>query len=647
MIHLTFQDGKSVSFPKGTLGLSIVQQLYPSLAETILAMEVNGLVCDLSYAIQTDATVRFLTWDDQEGKQVFWHSAAHLLAAACMQLYPGIQLGIGPAIEQGFYYDMDLGSYSLQMLDMEKIEQTMLELAGQKHIFSCRAVTYNQAIDFFTTANQPYKVELLKALKDPTKITLYQQGDFVDLCKGPHLPHVGLIKAVKILNIAGAYWRGNENNKQLTRLYGIAFPHQEALNLFLQARQEALQRNHQNLNKTLQLFTFSDKVGLGLPLWLPNGALLCERLIQFLRQEQLKRGYQPVITPHIGHKALYITSGHYEKYRQDCFQPIETGQDEEAYLLKPMNCPHHCEIYNHTLRSYKDLPLRFAEFGTIYRYESHGALNGLVRTRCFTQDDAHIFCRQDQVEQEIKQVIDLILYVFKVFQFTDYTARLSFRDPLSDHYIGQDQDWELAEQALQNIASCTGLKTTCHLGEAAFYGPKVDFIVKDTLGRSWQLGTVQLDYQLPVRFDLYYIGADGKKHRPVMIHRAPFGSLERFIAILTEHTGGKYPVWLAPEQVVILPISEKYIAYAAKIHRQLIEKNLLSHIDSRNETIRKKIREAELRKVPYMMVLGQQEEDNQTITVRKRGRKASQTMDLKTFVEWLSREIQEKRDDIL
>lgn len=631
MINIHLVDGRSKQIPKGTIGASIAEQFGEPSVYAILAMEVNGTVCDLNRPIETDATIRFLRWDDDAGKQVFWHSSAHLLAAALAELYSPVFFGIGPAIEQGFYYDVDLGTEAAQLLDLAAIEQRMLALAHQKEPFVRRSVSKAEAIAFFTRKEDPYKLELIQGLEDGT-ITFYQQGDFIDLCKGPHLPHAGFVKAVKLLNVSGAYWRGNEKNKQLTRIYGIAFPEKQALTAFLTLRAEAQKRNHQKIGQDLELFAFSAKVGLGLPLWLPKGAILYQNLMQFLQGEQVKRGYQPVITPHIGHKELYITSGHYEKYQEDCFQPIRTNEEEEAYLLKPMNCPHHCEIYAHVPRSYKDLPLRLAEFGTVYRYELHGALHGLTRTRCFTQDDAHIFCRPDQVQEEFSKVIDLVLHVFNVFQFADYTARLSFRDPASNAYIGKAEDWEVAEQSIRTVAANKGLATTVALGEAAFYGPKVDFIVKDALGRKWQLGTIQLDYQLPLRFDLTYIGADGRKQRPVMIHRAPFGSLERFIAILIEHTGGKFPFWLAPEQITLLPVSEKYNDYAATLHQLFLEKGLRSHVDSRNETIGKRIRETELRKVPYMLVLGEKEASDQTVTVRKQGGGGQETLALQIFV---------------
>lgn len=647
MITVQFDDGSSQSFPKGSSCYDIAKVRYASAVDRIVAVKANGMLCDWATVLEGDTTLNFLTFEDQEGGHVFWHSSAHLLAAACFKLYPNIQLGIGPAIEQGFYYDIDFGSYDVKQLDLARIEKTMLELAGRKDSFYRRSISRQDAIELFRAKGQYYKLEILDHIPDQDEITIYQQGDFFDLCRGPHLSHTGLVGAVKILNVAGAYWKGNEKNKQLTRIYAISFPNQADLDLFLRNREEAKQYNHQVLNKSLNLFTISHKVGLGLPMWLPNGAILRERLIDFLRKEQYKRGYKPVVTPHIGHKSLYITSGHYEKYREDCFNAIETGQDGESYLLKPMNCPHHCEIYNYTLRSYKDLPLRMAEFGTICRYELHGALQGLVRTRCFTQDDAHIFCTQDGIVEEITQVIDLILYVLKSFNFTDYTARLSFRDPKSNQYIGAVEDWDRAEQALTEITTSMGLKTVYVLGEAAFYGPKVDFIVKDTWGRPWQIGTVQLDYQLPIRFDLWYIGPDGKQHRPVMIHRASFGSLERFIALLTEHTKGNYPVWLAPEQVVILPLSDHYIDYANRFYNLLVDRNITAYIDDRSETISKKIREAELRKVPYIAVLGQKEMDSSAVAMRKRSNKKQYSLPMERFVDLLLQEIIEHRDDIL
>ncbi|MGI2299233.1 threonine--tRNA ligase [Candidatus Cardinium hertigii] len=631
MIHI-LMNGQTNSFPKGITGLAICQQL--GTAVDVLAVQVNGVVYDLTRPIEVDATLHFLRWEDEAGKQIFWHSSAHLLAAALTVCYPSVTFGIGPPIAEGFYYDVDLGPHPAHTLDLAAIEKEMIRLAQRKDPFVRRVISKQEAIAFFTKKKDVYKLELLEGLEDGT-ITFYQQGDFVDLCKGAHLPHTGWIKAVKILNVSAAYWRGNVKNKQLTRIYGITFPTKKELADFLHRRAEAQKRSHVKIGKALGLFTFSEKVGLGLPLWLPKGALLCDTLVQFLKKEQIKRGYQPVVTPHIGHKALYISSGHYEKYQTDCFQPIRTA--EEEYLLKPMNCPHHCEIYTSTPRSYKELPIRLAEFGTVYRYELHGALHGLTRTRCFTQDDAHIFCRSDQVPEEFAKVIDLVRYVFGLFDFKDYTAQLSFRDPNSNTYMGDAQDWDLAETAIQAIAQEKSLQTTVVLGEAAFYGPKVDFMVKDALGRSWQLGTVQLDYQLPIRFDLTYMGADGQKHRPVMIHRAPFGSLERFIAILIEHTAGKFPLWLAPEQVVVLSLSDKYASYATVVHQKLLEKEIRATLDIRSETIGKKVREATLRKVPYILVVGEKEMASETVAIRKENNQIS--MALNDFIQQIGAEV--------
>ncbi|ROT47326.1 threonine--tRNA ligase [Candidatus Cardinium hertigii] len=623
-------------FPKGITGLQIAHQIDLPFIQSVLALQVNGVTYDLMRAIEVDATIRFLTWDDQEGKQLFWHSSAYLLASALTILYPDIKLGIGSAIDQGFYYDVDIGIHASDGLNIEAIEKKILALASRKEPFIRQTLAKQEAVDFFANQKNAYKLELVEGLEEHT-ITFYQQGNFIDVCRGPHLPHTGFIKAVRILNMGGAYWLGNEKNKQLTRIYGITFPEKKALTTFLTLREEAKKRNHQKIGKALGLFTFSEKVGLGLPLWLPKGALLCDTLVQFLKKEQTKRGYQPVITPHIGHKALYITSGHYDKYKEDCFQPICTAESDETYLLKPMNCPHHCEIYNSEPRSYKDLPLRLAEFGTVYRYELHGALHGLTRTRSFTQDDAHIFCCPDQVREEFAAVIDLVLYVFGIFHFTNYTACLSFRDQNSDAYIGRSADWDLAEQAIQEVTQEKGLQTICAMGEAAFYGPKVDFIVQDALGRKWQLGTVQLDYQLPMRFGLSYIGADGQKHTPVMIHRAPFGSLERFIAILIEQTGGNFPLWLAPEQVALLSLSDKHNVYAMDVHQMLLERGVRSVLDLRNETIGKKVRDTTLRKVPYILVVGDKEMMDKTLSVRKRG--VPTNIPVNDFIEQVCAEI--------
>jgi threonyl-tRNA synthetase len=616
-IHITLPDGSVKTFARGITSLEVAQQISEGLARQVLVALVNGQVWDLSRPISEGTTVQLLTWEDESGKKAFWHSSAHLLAEALETLYPGVKLGIGPPIAQGFYYDIDFGDYAFDASHLPQVEAKMLELARLKNAYQRIPISKEAAIKHYQAKADPYKLELLQDLADG-QITFYQQGNFIDLCKGPHIPHTGLIKAIKLLNIAGAYWRGNEKNKQLTRIYGISFPQQKELTDYLSALEEAQKRNHQKLGKELKLFTFSEKVGIGLPLWLPRGALLRENLEQFLRKAQVKAGYQSVVTPHIGSKSLYVTSGHYEKYGQDSFQPIHTPHVGEEFLLKPMNCPHHCEIYKHEPRSYKELPLRFAEFGTVYRYEQHGELHGLSRTRGFTQDDAHIFCRPDQVKQEFSQVIDLVSYVFSSLGFTDYQAQLSFRDPKQPgKYIGKAEDWDKAEQAIQEVVIEKGLPATKVLGEAAFYGPKLDFMVQDALGRKWQLGTVQLDYQLPERFELTYIGADNQKHRPVMIHRAPFGSLERFIAILLEHTAGKLPVWLAPEQVAILPVSEKFSTYANQVHKTLIDSNIRCFIDHRDEKIGKKIREAELQKIPYMLIVGEKEQTENTVAVRR------------------------------
>ena len=635
-IHITFPDGSVKSLPKGVTGLELAQGISEGLARQVVAMSVNGKIWDATRPLHQDATVQLLTWNDEGGKSTFWHSSAHLLAEALEALYPGIQLGIGPAIERGFYYDVDFGQYDFDASHLEKIEAKMLALAQQKNVYKRIEISKSNAIQHFQEKGDVYKLELLEGLEDG-QITFYEQGAFTDLCKGPHIPHTGFIKAIKLLNIAGAYWRGNEKNKQLTRIYGITFPQAKELKAYLALLEEAKKRNHQKLGKELGLFTFSEKVGIGLPLWLPKGAMLRERLEQFLREAQLKTGYQPVVTPHIGHKNLYVTSGHYEKYGQDSFQPIHTPHEGEEFLLKPMNCPHHCELYKSEPRSYKDLPVRLAEFGTVYRYEQHGELHGLARTRGFTQDDAHIFCRPDQVKAEFAKVIDLVLYVFKALDLQAYTAQISLRDPAkAEKYIGSEEAWAQAEQAIQEVVAEKGLKATKELGEAAFYGPKLDFMVKDALGRNWQLGTVQLDYQLPERFELEYVGADNKKHRPVMIHRAPFGSLERFIALLIEHTGGKFPFWLTPDQLAILPISEKYADYADQVCRTLAAHNIRGFVDHRDEKIGKKIRDTELRKVPYMLIVGEKEVLDNTVAVRKQGEGDQGSRSVEEFITMIT-----------
>ncbi|OJW72272.1 MAG: threonine--tRNA ligase [Candidatus Amoebophilus sp. 36-38] len=618
-LNITLPDGTVKQFAKGVTSLEIAQSISEGLAKHSLVAFVNGSVWDITRPIGEDAMVQILTWKDEAGKKAFWHSTAHLMAEALESLYPGIKLGIGPAIASGFYYDIDFGSHSFDASHFPRIEEKIMELAHQNNLYQRLVVTKDAAKNFFKKKGDPYKLELIEELEDG-HITFYKQGNFTDLCRGPHIPHTGFIKAIKLLNIAGAYWRGNEKNKQLTRIYGISFPDQKELKSYLHLLEEAQKRNHQRIGKELKLFTFSEKVGIGLPLWLPRGTLLREQLERFLRQAQVKAGYQPVVTPHIAHKQLYITSGHYDKYGEDSFQPIRTPHVGEEFFLKPMNCPHHCEIYKHEPRSYRDLPIRLAEFGTVYRYEQHGELHGLARTRCFTQDDAHIFCRNDQVKEEFSKVINLVSYVFNALGFKDYTAQLSFRDPQQLHkYIGNMEDWDKAEAAIEEVAKTQGLNTSKVLGEAAFYGPKLDFMVKDALGRSWQLGTVQLDYQLPVRFELAYTGEDNKKHTPVMIHRAPFGSLERFIAILLEHTAGKLPAWLSPEQVAILPISEKYAAYAEQIAQKLRDKEIRCFIDHRDEKMGKKVRDAEITKIPYMLIVGEKEQLEAKVSVRRQG----------------------------
>lgn len=642
MINITFPDGAVRQYEAGTSALQIAQSISEGLARNVLAAKVNGEVWDANRPISADATLSLLTWNDLEGKETMWHSSAHLMAEALEALYPGVKFGIGPPIENGFYYDIDLGGQSLSSDDFGKIEKKMLELAQQKNAYTRKEVSKNDAIAYFREKGDEYKLDLLEDLEDG-KITFYTQGNFTDLCRGPHIPNTGFIKAVKLLNLAGAYWRGDESKKQLTRVYGITFPKQKELDEYLVMLEEAKKRDHRKLGRELELFTFSEKVGMGLPMWLPNGAALRERLQQFLQKAQLKAGYLPVITPHIGHKNLYVTSGHYEKYGKDSFQPIKTPQEGEEFFLKPMNCPHHCEIYKSKPRSYKDLPVRFAEFGTVYRYEQHGELHGLTRVRGFTQDDAHLFCRPDQVKEEFCKVIDLVLYVFKALEFTDYTAQISLRDKTDrSKYIGTDENWNKAEQAIIEAAAEKNLRTVVEYGEAAFYGPKLDFMVRDAIGRKWQLGTIQVDYNLPERFELEYTGADNQKHRPVMIHRAPFGSMERFVAVLIEHCAGKFPLWLTPEQVGILPISDKYVDYANKVQEQLKNYDIRGFIDDRNEKIGKKIRDTELKKVPYMLILGEKEEADGTVSVRKQGDGDKGAMPVSDFADLINLEVKEK-----
>jgi len=642
MINITLPDGSVRPFEDGVSGYDVAASISEGLARNALAVRVNGEVRDLHRPLSHDANLEILTWNDAAGKATFWHSSAHLMAEALEALYPGVKLGIGPAIENGFYYDIDLGEgRSISSEDFPQIEKKMLELAKQKQRFDCRPVPKAEAIAYFTEKADPYKLDLIERLEDGT-ITFYTQGDFTDLCRGPHLPDTGPIKAVKLLNVAGAYWRGDEKNKQLTRIYGITFPKAKELTEYLEKLEEAKRRDHRKLGKELELFAFSEKVGAGLPLWLPKGTALRERLEQFMRKAQIKAGYLPVVTPHIGSKELYVTSGHYEKYGADSFQPIKTPNPGEEFFLKPMNCPHHCEIYKTKPRSYRDLPLRLAEFGTVYRYEQSGELHGLTRVRGFTQDDAHIFCRPDQVKEEFIKVIDLVLYVFRALGFEDYTAQISLRDPENKaKYIGSDENWALAETAIQEAAAEKGLPTVTELGEAAFYGPKLDFMVRDALGRKWQLGTIQVDYNLPERFELEYVASDNSRQRPVMLHRAPFGSLERFVAVLIEHCAGNFPLWLAPEQFAILPISEKYQEYAQQVYDRLQAEELRGSLDNRDEKIGRKIRDAELSKVPYMLIVGEKEQENGIVSVRKHGEGDVGSMPLEDFIRSFQAQVTE------
>ncbi|MDQ3291024.1 MAG: threonine--tRNA ligase [Bacteroidota bacterium] len=619
MINITLPDGSVRQYEAGVTGYDIAAGISEGLARNVLAAKVNNEVVEANRPITQDASVQLLTWNDAEGKATYWHSSAHLLAEALEALYPGVQFGIGPAIENGFYYDIDLGDRQLSQDDFAAIEQKMLELARTKNPYLRKEISKADAIAYFTEKGDKYKLDLLQDLQDGT-ITFYTQGNFTDLCRGPHIPNTGFIKAVKLMNVAGAYWRGDEKSKQLTRVYAITFPKQKELTEYLERLEEAKRRDHRKLGKELELFAFSEKVGMGLPLWLPKGTALRERLETFMRRAQVKAGYQQVVTPHIGGKELYVTSGHYEKYGKDSFQPIHTPNEGEEFLLKPMNCPHHCEIYKVKPRSYRDLPLRLAEFGTVYRYEQSGELHGLTRVRGFTQDDAHIFCRPDQVKEEFIKVIDLVLYVFNALGFEDYTAQISLRDQVNrSKYIGSDEVWEKAENAIIEAAQEKGLPTVTEYGEAAFYGPKLDFMVKDALGRKWQLGTIQVDYNLPERFQLEYTASDNTKQRPVMIHRAPFGSMERFVAVLIEHCAGNFPLWLSPEQFAILPISEKYHDYAQQIYERLLQEDIRGHIDTRDEKIGRKIRDAEVQKIPYMIIVGEKEQENNIISVRKHG----------------------------
>ncbi len=638
MINITLPDNSVRQYPAGTTAMQVALSISEGLARNVLAAKVDGQVWDATRPISQDARVQLLTWNDPEGKSAMWHSSAHLMAEAIELLYPGVKFGIGPDIENGFYYDMDFGGKQITPEDLTKIEAKMLELARQKQQYIRRSVSKTEALDYFTKKNDEYKIELISALQDG-EITFYETGEFTDLCRGPHLPDTSSIKAIKLLNIAGAYWRGDEKRKMLTRIYGITFPKAKELEEYLVLLEEAKKRDHRKLGRELELFTFSQKVGQGLPLWLPKGAQLRERLENFLKGLQRKAGYLPVITPHIGNVELYKTSGHFQKYGKDSFQPINTPIEGEQFMLKPMNCPHHCEIYNAKPRSYKDLPIRFAEFGTVYRYEQSGELHGLTRVRGFTQDDAHIFCRPDQLKEEFMAVIDIVLHIFRILEFADFTAQISLRDPDNkEKYIGSDENWEKAESAIIEASAEKGLKTTVELGEAAFYGPKLDFMVKDALGRKWQLGTIQVDYNLPERFELEYTGSDNQKYRPVMIHRAPFGSMERFVAVLLEHTAGNFPLWLTPDQVIVLPISEKYVDYAKKVAQVLDNSEIRALVDERNEKTGKKIRDAELMKVPYMLIVGEKEEADGTVSVRKHSQGDLGTFSLSDFVSLIIEE---------
>ena len=642
MIKITFPDGAQKEYDKGITAYEIAMSISPRLASDVIVATVNGEIYDLDRPIEGDADLKLHKWEDKEAKKAFWHSSSHLMAEALEALYPGIKFGIGPAIDNGFYYDVDLGDRQISDEDLAKIEAKMMELARSKETFVRTEVAKADAMANFKAKGDQYKCELIEGLEDGT-ISFYTNGNFTDLCRGPHLRDTSMIKAIKLLSIAGAYWRGDEHNKMLTRIYGITFPKKSMLDEYLAMLEEAKKRDHRKLGREMELFTFSNRVGQGLPLWLPKGADLRGRLQEFLQKVQKKYGYLPVITPHIGSKDLYVTSGHWAHYGADSFRPITTPQEGEEYLLKPMNCPHHCEIYRSKPRSYKDLPLRFAEFGTVYRYEQSGELHGLTRVRGFTQDDAHLFCRQDQIKEEFCKVIDIILYVFKTLNFTDFTAQVSLRDPNNKtKYIGSDENWAKAEQAIIEAAAEKNLPTVVELGEAAFYGPKLDFMVKDAIGRSWQLGTIQVDYNLPERFELEYVDSNNSKARPVMIHRAPFGSLERFVAVLLEHTGGKFPLWLAPDQVAILPISEKYNDFAKKVCELLENYDIRALIDDRNETIGKKIRENELKHIPFIVVVGEKEEASGSVAVRKQGGENLGTMSIEDFAKYLTDAVKEE-----
>ncbi|MDD4108136.1 MAG: threonine--tRNA ligase [Prolixibacteraceae bacterium] len=640
MIKITFPDNSIREYPGPVSGLEIAQSISNSLAREVLSVIVNGETLDLTRNIAHDSTIKLNTWEDKEGRKAFWHSSAHLMAEAIEFLYPGTKFGIGPSVETGFYYDIELpGGQQLTEKDLDKIEKKMLELARNNKEIVRKEISRNDALALFIRKGDEYKQELIKELEDGT-ITLYEQGNFTDLCRGPHLPSTGYIKAVKLTSVAGAYWRGDEKNKMLTRVYGVTFPKKKLLDEYLVMLEEAKKRDHRKIGKEMELFTFSEAVGQGLPMWLPKGAQLRMLLEDFLKKVQKKYGYEQVITPHIGNVNLYKISGHYQKYGKDSFQTIATPVEGEEYMLKPMNCPHHCEIYMSKPRSYKDLPIRMAEFGTVYRYEQSGELHGLTRVRSFTQDDAHIFCRPDQLKDEFKKVIDIIFIIFKTLSFDNYVTQISLRDPANpEKYIGSTENWDKAEQAIIEACEEKGLKTFTEIGEAAFYGPKLDFMVRDALGRSWQLGTIQVDYNLPERFNLEYIGADDNRHRPVMIHRAPFGSMERFVAVLIEHTAGKFPLWLAPEQAVILPISEKYNDYAQKVLNILNISDIRTIIDDRNEKIGRKIRDNELKRIPYLLIVGEKEAETDTVSVRRQGEGDKGVMKISEFAEFITGEV--------
>jgi threonyl-tRNA synthetase len=641
MIEITLPDGSVKNVEAGTSALDIATSISEGLARNVLAAEVSGEVVDPQRPIVESSSLKLLTWNDKEGKSTMWHSSAHLLAEALESMFDGIKFWVGPPVEFGFYYDVDFGEHTFTDAHIPDVEKKMLELAREKNPFIRNEMSKADAISYFEEKGDEYKLDLLERLEDG-EITTYTQGNFTDLCRGPHIPHTGFVKAAKVTAIAGAYWKGDENNKQLTRVYGITFPKNKELTAYLEMVEQAKARDHRKLGKELDLFHFSERVGQGLPLWLPKGADLRNRLENFLKEAQRKSGYQPVITPHIGSKDLYVTSGHYAKYGEDSFQPIQTPSDGEEFLLKPMNCPHHCEIFKARPRTYKDLPVRFAEFGTVYRYEQSGELHGLTRVRGFTQDDAHIFCTNDQVKEEVSNVIDLVLYIFKTLDFEDFIIQISLRDPdKPEKYIGSDENWDKAEKAIREVAESKNLETVVELGEAAFYGPKLDFMVRDAIGRTWQLGTVQIDYNLPERFELEYVGSDNAKHRPVMIHRAPFGSMERFVAILIEHCAGKFPLWLTPEQARILALSEKYNEYAEEVSKVLENADIRALVDSRSEKVGRKIRDAELEKIPYMLIVGENEKSEGTVSVRKQGEGDVGTMTIEAFAERIRSEIVE------